>query len=103
MEGLRLVTEDCLCISEADRSARDQIVYEMCIDYLNDVASEVIQTPGRLVVSFFNQAYMDRFREWLHQSGWSYASGEQMGCTCVLQMAVPACPRGLFLRTLEPL
>ena len=102
MAELRLLTEDITCINQEDRRLRDQFVYEMAVQYLNDVAGGIIREPGRLVISFYDSAYLNRFREWLQQSGWSYAVGEQMGCTCVLQMVVPAFPRSVFLHVLEP-
>lgn len=101
MAELRLLTEEITCINQEDRRLRDQFVYEMCVQYLNDVAAEIIREPVRLIVSFYNREYLNRFRGWLQESGWSYAVGEQMGCTCVLQMAIPAFPRSVFLRVLE--
>lgn len=102
MAELRLLIEDIVCINQEDRRLRDQFVYEMAVQYLNDVAGGIIREPGKLMVSFYDREYLDRFREWLQESGWSYAVGEQMGCTCVLQMVVPACPRSVFLHVLEP-
>ena len=102
MAVLKLLTEDIKCINQEDRRLRDQFVYEMAVQFLNDIASELIREPSRLMVSFYDRGYLDRFREWLQQSGWSYAVGEQMGCTCVLQMVVPAFSRSVFLHVLEP-
>ena len=101
MTELRLISSECKCVSAADKQSRDEMAYQVAIEFLNDIANGIVRGPVHVMVSFFTNEYHNRFVEWLHQAGWSYACGVQMGCTRLIQMAVPASNLGLFVHRLE--